>query len=342
MTRGRPAGAVYPGMHGYAELSMKPNLRPWSAGALVLALSAGAVLPAAAEDIEPPESATPVVGMAYGAGTPTLWLAGPRANEGTVVSADGDEVSFSADLESVQALAWRNDTLWVGDIGDPAGEREFVVVYRLGAVGVPSTTYFAYDFAYEDGPHHATAMMISGRGRIYIATAGEDAGIYRADLDPSRTRINTLYRVADAPAGVTDGVFLADGSTVALRTDEGIEYIDAFTWETLVTETIVGAPEGESIAVGPDDQILVGGNPTIRQTHVPSSDSTVTIAPSPSASPSPSPEASPSASPSASPEPAEGDPVDEPGPSRTGTLVALAVAAVVALAAGAVTFFVRS
>lgn len=321
---------------------MNPHLRAATAGGLALALAFAATAPAAADDIEPPEGSTPVVGMAYGAGTSTLWLAGPQSDAGTVTSADGDEVSFNADLVSVQALSWRNDTLWVGDIGDPDADREFIVVYRLGSVSEPTTTYYAYDFAFEDGPRNATAMMISGRGRIYIATDGDDAAIYRADVEPSRTQVNTLYRVVDAPAGVTDGVFLADGSTLALRTAEGIEYIDAFTWETLVTETIVGAPEGESIAVGPDDQIFVGGNPTIRETHVPSGDSAVTLAPSATPSQSVTPSASPSVSPSSSPGAETPEVVDEEGPTRTGTLIALAIAAVVALAAGAVTFFVRS
>ncbi|HSO69674.1 MAG TPA: hypothetical protein VLQ67_08550 [Arachnia sp.] len=311
--------------------------------ALVLIAVLGAILPAWAEDVVPPEGSTPVVGMAYGSGSSTLWLAGPGADDGVVVSAeDGREVSFGGDPESVQALAWRGDRLWVGDIGDADASRDFVVVFRLGELEESRLTYFAYDFVYEDGPRDAQAMMISGRGRIYIATAGADPGIYRAELEPSRQEMNTLTRVADAPEGVTDGVFLSDGTTLALRTDVGIEYIDALTWEPLATDTIIGAPEGESVAVGPDDQIFVGGNPLIREVEVPSSDVTTTVAPSaePSASASPEEPAdvSPSASPSAEPE----DPGPESAPARTGTTIALVLAGLVALIAGAVTFLVRT
>lgn len=320
---------------------MNSTVRGWAAWALGMSLATVFTVPAAAEEIEPPDSATPVVGMAYGSGSSTLWLAGPAADRGVVISAeDGREVTFDAAPESVQALAWRSDRLWVGDIGDPDASRDYVVVYRLDSLDEPRTAYRAYDFDYEDGPRHATAMMISGRGRIYIATSGEDPGIYRAPLEPSRRNVNTLTRVADAPDGVTDGVFLSDGSTLALRTELGIEYIDAFTWEPLVTQTILGAPAGESIAVGPDDEILVGGNPNIRQLQVPSSDTTVTIAPSPE--PSPSPSVSPSVSPSASAETGSAEPTREPGPARTGTVIALALAGAVALAAGAVSYFVRS
>jgi len=309
--------------------------------ALVLLVVLGAIQTASADEIEAPEGATPAVGMAYASGTGELWLAGPRADRGIVTSADdGREVSFNAQPESVQALAWRGDRLWVGDIGDEGADRDFVVVYRLGSLDEAGTTYHAYDFVYEDGPRHATAMMISGRGRIYIATAGEEPGIYRAPLEPSRQEMNTLVRVADAPEGVTDGAFLSDGSTLALRTAAGIEYLDAFTWEPLVTQTIVGAPDGESLAVGPADEIIVGGNPALRQTQVPSSDTTVTLTPEPAPSESGSAAAEPGASPSASVD-AEEEPVREPGPARTGTAVALILAAAVSLAAGAVTYLVK-
>ena len=315
--------------------------------ALVILAILGAIAPAFAEDRTPPEGSTPVVGMAYGSGSSTLWLAGPAADDGIVVNADdGRTVAFGGDPVSVQALAWRGDRLWVGDIGDPSASREFVVVFRLGAFSEGNLTYHAYDFVYEDGPRDAQAMMISGRGRIYVVTAGDDPGIYRAELEPSRQEMNTLTRVADAPAGVTDGVFLSDGTTMALRTDIGIEYIDALTWEPLVTDTIVGAPEGESIAVGPNDQILVGGNPLIREVEVPSSDTTTTVAPSvePSTSPSPdpSPSGSASASPSASSSGSPEDPAAGEAPARTGTTIALVLAGAVALIAGAVTFLVRT
>lgn len=315
--------------------------------ALVILAVFGAIAPAFAEDRTPPEGSTPVVGMAYGSGSSTLWLAGPKADDGVVVSAeDGTEVAFGGDPVSVQALAWRGDRLWVGDVGDQSASREFVVVYRLGSFSDSNLTYHAYDFVYEDGPRDAQAMMISGRGRIYVVSTGEDPGIYRAELEPSRQEMNTLTRVADAPEGVTDGAFLSDGTTMALRSAVGIEYIDALTWEPLATDTIVGAPEGESLVVGPNDQILVGGNPLIREVGVPSSDVTTTVAPTvePSASPSPDPSGSvePSPEPSASPSAAPDDPAQGDAPARTGTTIALLLAGVVALIAGAVTFLVRT
>ncbi|NHB84459.1 hypothetical protein G7085_07180 [Tessaracoccus sp. HDW20] len=217
-----------------------------------------------------------------------------------------------------------------------------MVVFRLGAPEGGRSTYFAYDFEYEDGPRDAKAMMISGRGNIYIVTTGDDPGVYRAPAQPSRQQMNTLTRVADAPKGVTDGVFLTDGATMALRTAAGIDYVDAFTWETRFTDTIVGAPKGESIAVGQDDEIYVGGAPTIRTADVPTSDTTTTVTPAP-----PPPfrfgVAHRGGHPGALGERGPDDTDDGTliAPARTGTIVAIALAGLLAVAAGAVTYFVK-
>ncbi|MFD0867405.1 hypothetical protein ACFQ06_16545, partial [Tessaracoccus lubricantis] len=268
------------------------------AGGLALAT---AVLPAFAEDVDIPDSATPLVGMAYDSSNQRLWLAGPDADRGVLTNAAGDlEVTFSAELESVQALSWFGDRLWVGDIGDEDGTRDTITVYRLGSTEGGQTTYHAYDFEYEDGAQDAQAMLVSGRGNIYIVTTGDDPGVYRVRGEASREDVNTLVRVYDAPDGVTDGVFLSDGSTMALRTAVGIEYIDALRWEPLVTDTIVGAPEGESIARGAEDELFVGGNPAVRTSEVPSDDVTTTVAPAVEESPSPEPGDTASASASAS------------------------------------------
>lgn len=317
--------------------------------ALVLLAVLSAVLPAVADEIAVPEDATPIVGMAYDASHDELWLAGPQADRGVLVDAEGSkEVTFGADLESVQALGWFGDRLWVADIGDAAGVRDHVVVYRLGSTDGGRTTYHAYDFEYEDGPRDAQAMLISGRGNIYFVTAGANPGIYRVEGDASRERVNTLVRVHDAPAGVTDAVFLSDGSTMALRTAAGIEYLDALAWQPLVTETLVGAPEGESIALGIDDELFVGGNPTVRTAQVVSADVTTTIGPEEPVSPSPDPlettatvDPSEQASATAEP-PADPNASDEPGPARAGTITALVLAGLVALGAGAVTYFWRN
>ena len=323
-----------------------------SAAALAVGLALGvSPLAAVADDILPPDGVAPVVGMAYdGDG---LWLAGASANDGVVVKAGtGDEVRFEGNPQSVQALAWSDGRLWVADFGDEASSRDHVVAFRLNSTEPGTTRYNAFDFRYQDGARDAKAFLISGKGRIYVVTTGDNPGIYRAPATPSRQSMNTLVRVTDAPEGVTDGVFLSDGFTMALRTAKGIEYVDAYTWETTVTETIEGAPEGESIARGQADEVFVGGNPGIRTTAKPASDTTTTVTPTPEPSPTPTetaPETSPgSASPSGTPtatseapDPGAEESPDASSPSRRGTYVALALAGALALAAGAVTYFVK-
>lgn len=322
-------------------LGVLMNLRTRSSAAALaagLALAAAA-LPAFADEVPIPEEAAPLVGMAYDPATEELWLAGPDADDGEFTEAGGSkDVSLAADLVSVQALAWSGDRLWVGDIGDANAEREFVVVYRLGSTEGGRTTYHAYDLDYEDGPRDARAMLISGRGNIYIVTADENPGVYRVRGEATRDRMNTLVRVYDAPAGVTDGVFLSDGSTMALRTATGIEYIDALAWEPLVTDTLVGAPEGESLALGAEDQLFVGGNTAVRTAKVPGADVTTTVAPEAVATPTPTP-TEPTVTPT---ETAEARPAEEQGPARAGTITALVLAGAVAVAAGVVTYLWRT
>ena len=251
-------------------------------------------------------------------------------------------ISFSADTESVQGLAVHSGSLFVGDVGDSKGKRNKITVYKL-PLEVGNQSYNSYDFRYPDGAHDAKSVLVSGRGRIYIVTAGENPGIYYAELELSRSGVNKLSRASDAPAGVTDGVFLSDGVTMALRTGSGVQVVDASSWETRATLTYQGAPEGESITTFSGDRMLVGAGPQLREEAVPTSDSTVTISPSGEASPTPSPEPSESPGSSTSPTPQE---TTAPGPeekatqpAQGGTRLAIAAAAVLALTLGAVVFF---
>lgn len=313
------------------------------AAAVFLVLGAGS-LPAAAEPPAVPDDVGKLVGAAVDPDTGTLWLAGDRADDGVLVGVDDDgqhtELSFADDLTSVQALAFHDGYLYVGDIGDENASRDFIVVYRLAETTGGRQSYQAYDLSFSDGPQHATAMMVSGRGRIYVITGGEDPGIYNSSLELSRTNVNSLTRVADAPEGVTDGVFLADGSTIVLRTAEGLRVINAFGFDTLATETLVGAADDEVVAVTQDGALVVGSAAGLRESAVPTSDVTTTVEPV-----APDPEAS-SAEPSGSATdaaPDGADPAEDEGsaPARTGTTVAVVLALVVAGGAGVSTLLLK-
>jgi len=320
--------------------------------ATVLLATATVALPAAA-DIDVPENQVgEAVGMAWDASGETLWLAGDQADDGVLVGvgADGEhsEMSWQGDdLTSVQALAIHDGLMYVGDTGNSDGNRSTFTVYRFSSLQAGAKKYRSFVFEYPDNID-IQAMMISGKGRIYFASTGDNPGIYRAPANPSRQGHNKLERVADAPDGVTDGVFLPDGGTMVLRAADGVHVIDAFTWETKAVETYATQTGAESVAAMSDDTLLLGSTGVIREAAVPTSNITTTPSAEPSPSDAPEPSENASAAPSSEPSPSasaaqeQEQALEEAKPRSTITTVALILAGIVGVAAGLVTFFSRS
>ncbi|MGV8847291.1 hypothetical protein [Tessaracoccus sp.] len=310
--------------------------------AAVCALSLGVALatgPAFADNIDLGSDSTgAITGIAWDAQSEEVLIT-DESGSLTARGITGEErpVPFAGTPDSVQALALFDSMIYIGDVGDADATREFVTVLQVNPA-TEATNFRAWDFTYPDGPRDAKAMAISGKGRIYVITGGDDPGIYRAALTPSRSEMNTLVRSTDAPPGVTDAVFLEDGSTLMLRTADGVELLDAFTWEEKASTTYVDGPPGESITTFGPDRMLVGGVSLLRDEALPDGRTTVTPAPSAeptspvSAEPTPSPEATASTTPNA---PVTSD------VSRNGTLMALLGAALVAVVAGVVVFVAR-
>lgn len=262
-------------------------------------------------------------------------------------------INFRASVVDVEAVQYADHALYIADIGDPNADRSTVTVYLLYAPRPDNATvlYHAYDFSYPDGPHDAGTLLVSDSGQLYLVTKDADGGIYQAPAEPSRSQVNPLTRVGDAPPYVTDGQFLADGR-IALRS-----YVDVSILDPAQQYKVVGRaatpfqPRGESLTQSLDGSTLLvgsrGANSTVYAMPVPKS---VGAAPSPAASPpkSPAPAASPSASKSTNGDPGGDTAADEntnvndsSGPGRGGTLAALLVAAAVAVAAGAGVYFAR-
>ncbi len=321
-----------------------PSRRAAVACALALT-SAALATPAVADDIRPPSDvAGPITGLA--------WLPDSEEvltvdEEGTITAVRAESgrsrpITFTGPAQSVQALSLFDDLLYIADTGDEDSSRGSVTVFRVDP-GSDVTNYRAWDFRYPEGSQDARALALSGKGRIYIVTDGEDPGIYRAGLQPSRTRVNTLVRAADAPEGVTDAVFLDDGVTLMLRTGQGVELFDAYSWESTALTTYADPPPKESITTYGKGRMLVGDGEVLRDEPLPDGMTTVTPNPSgkrtPSRTPSPSGDDSPEPRPEASRSsaPPEGEPE---GVSRRGTVLALIAAGVVAVLAGVVVFVV--
>lgn len=318
--------------------------------ATVLLATATVALPATA-DIDVPENQVgEVVGMAWDADGETLWLAGDQADDGVLVGvgSDGEHMQMSwqgEDLTSVQALAIRDGIMYIGDTGNSDGDRSTFTVYRFSNLQAGAKKYRSFVFDYPDDID-IQAMMVSGKGRIYFVSNGDNPGVYRAPAKPSRQGHNELERVTDAPDGVTDGVFLPDGGTMVLRAADGVHVIDAFTWETKAVETYATQTDAESITALNDDALLLGRTGVMREAAVPTSNITTTPSAEPSPSDTPEPSESTSAAPSSEPSPsatqAQEQALEKAKPRSTITTVALILAGIVGVAAGLVTFFARS
>ena len=186
-------------------------------------------------------------GVAYGIGL-----------DGTVQGT----LNFRAQPEDVEAVALSGDRLYVADIGDNDGQRNFVRVYSfLGprANGL-TVTYHAYDFSYPDGPHDAETLLVDESGRMFIVTKGQDAAIYEAPANPKRRSVNELEKVGSAPSNVTDGLFLPGGERIALLTYSSVQVIAATNYKVVISAPIPEQPQAESLALSLDQSSLLVGS----------------------------------------------------------------------------------
>ncbi|HEY9291978.1 MAG TPA: hypothetical protein VIP98_11915, partial [Microlunatus sp.] len=243
-------------------------------------------------------------------------------------------LGFRADVTDVEAIAYHDGSLYIGDIGDNDAERDFVTIYVLADPEPNDSTvlYQAYDFAYPDGAHDAETLLIKKSGRIFIVTKGDDGGIYRAPKDPSREQVNNLTRVGDAPPYVTDGTVLDDGR-LALRSYVDVKIVDPEQDYKVVDQAATPfQPQGESITTSLDGESLLvgseGKDSAVYSMPIPQS---LGQAPSAGASPpaesaTPTPSASASTDKSSAAE--DTDVEDSSGPGRGGTFGAIGLAAV--------------
>lgn len=114
--------------------------------------------------------------------------------------------------------------LYLGDIGDNGKKRSTIFVHRVRepdpATASGSLPYTTYEFRYADGARNAEGMMVNPvTGRLYVVSKvkGAPGGIYAAPATLSTTSVNVLTKVATAPAGMADAVFLQDGQRFVLR-----------------------------------------------------------------------------------------------------------------------------
>lgn len=334
--------------------------RWWAAALIGTCLSAVAVTgaaPALADDtafdvadISGTDPRTSMTGLAADGERTWFWVTtDSTANQVIAVDNTGRTAATltwsSVKVTDVQALAWRDSYLYVADIGDRTAARESIQVLRIGEPRAGERTPRVFTLTYPDGAHDAAAFTVSPRGNLYVITRGKNPGIYRPVSRPTAGATVALRRVGDAPEGVSDAVFTTDGQQLALRSPLGVTLINAFTFATTARGPIDGWPAGEALTTGIDGSpLMVGtlgsdGAKVVPMTLPQGLSSATPPAPTPTPTPTPTAGRTPSAAGSSAANPtATATTAPSVWESQTsGTLLAVGIAFVVAVLAGALT-----
>lgn len=240
----------------------------------------------------------------------TVWTVNDSGDSARVFAVDtrtGATVgvhTFDAQVRDVEALAITpQGRMLVADIGDNAASRDLVRVFWFDEPALGSTSGprgASWELRYPDGPHDAEALAVDPRsGRVVVVTKDRPGSIYLLPAQPSRTGVNRLTRVGPAPSTVTDAVFPADGSALAVRTYTSLHLLDPETFAVRTSTLLPLQPQGETVALAPEGSALLVGSEgvgsRVQQVDLPSvphSDESTTSTPAPTPSSTPSTEPS--------------------------------------------------
>jgi hypothetical protein len=130
------------------------------------------------------------------------------------------------EVTGAEAIDWEDiaavpGAVYVGDIGDNAGQRPTITAYRVPDRSLGGTAAAARtELRYPDGAHDAEALLVDpSNGALVVVTKSpsERAGVYAAGPGATTMRRVATVRLGDA-LEVTAGDVSADGRTVVLRT----------------------------------------------------------------------------------------------------------------------------
>lgn len=157
----------------------------------------------------------------------------------------------SRDWEDI--AAGPNDRLWIADIGDNAGSRTEIYLYRVHEPAIlrdQSLPTTQFRLVYPDGSHDAEALLVRPNGRVFIVSKqSSGAAIYRAPKPLRADAVNRLSRVRSAPDRVTAGDFAPDGERLVLR-DQNRAYLYRRLTSRARVIDLPDMPQGESAAFG--------------------------------------------------------------------------------------------
>lgn len=176
-------------------------------------------------------------------------------------------------LRDVEALALRDGTLWIGDLGDNRAERDDTSLVAIDEPGRNSRTVDGtrYPVALEGGPADVEALLAppdSDLLHVVTKSLGEATvlSVDEDDLGPGRT---TAFEATATglPALVTDGAFSPDGTRVALLSYGSLWAVDPADWSIVGSRALPSLEQSETVAFVGDDAVLVGSEGTDSPLH---------------------------------------------------------------------------
>jgi hypothetical protein len=167
--------------------------------------------------------------------------------------------------------------VYVADIGDNAGKRKTIAVYRVPepAAGVQTVAVTdVFHATYPDRAHDAEALLVAPDARLYIVTKGDTGpvALYRfpTDLRGGATvqleRVGKPIRSGKAAERITDGSMSPDGQWTVLRSRTSLAFYRTadlvagnFREHKRVDLTVLGETQGEGVAFGSDNMVYLAG-----------------------------------------------------------------------------------
>ena len=234
-----------------------------------------------------PEEVRETSGLARSARAPEmLWTHNDSGNQPEIfgIAADGkliQRVSVTGaalvDWEDLEAAPCGSVTcLYVADIGDNAGQREQITIYRFPepAAGATQTAPAdALHARFPDGPKDAEALFADATGNLYVVSKGrrEEIALYRYAGPQRPGETVTLERVREVfprPLTSMDWVTAAtstpDGRWVGIRTYRRLylypasQLLGAGVLKPIVVDlTVLSELQGESLALANDGSVWV-------------------------------------------------------------------------------------
>jgi hypothetical protein len=205
-------------------------------------------------------------------GKPVLTALDQQGNVTAQVAVTGAAV---ADWEAIAVGPCAGGScVYIGDIGDNEGKRARITIYRAPEPDAASRSMAAEAFhaTYPDGGHDAETLLVAN-GRLYVVTKGDTGpvAIYRFPSELQSGSVMKLEKVVELlakpsqAARVTDGSVSPDGHWVALRTKTALTFYPAavLTGSAKAARTVdltpIKEPQGEGVALGPDDTVFLAG-----------------------------------------------------------------------------------